>query len=158
MPALCHFKLGGKLGGCENICLARVHLIRVTMRRYSLRLFIVPAFCMLAASCNKKVLRIEDAENPEVFTLTAPENVSEIELEVLGLLSGPARLLLFKPQNQQTPWKILDFFPIVAAGIPMGISPIRFQEKYEESQLILKYEPGGKTQGHFEIQYRFKSR
>jgi|GEM_PF-4919501 len=121
-------------------------------------LTIIPVFCLLAVSCGTKVLSIDDAEKPTVFTLNTPANVTAVELEATGLLSGAGRIYLFKPQDSQTPWKTLEFTPVVVSGIPMGITPIRFHEKYGEPQLILKYEPGRKTRGHLEIQYRFKTR
>lgn len=130
-----------------------VQPIHVAMRRFSLSLIM-----LLVVSCGKKVLSVDDAEKPAVFTLNAPVNVTAVELEVSGLLSGPAQLYLFRPQDNQRPWKTLEFVPVVVSGIPMGITPIRFHEKYAEPQLILEYEPGRKTQGHLEIQYRFKSR
>ena len=114
--------------------------------------------CMISISCGKKTLSIENAEKPADFTLHAPEGVTAVELEVSGLLSGTAHLHLFKPQNDQTPWKTLSLIPVVVSGIPMGITPIRFHEKFDEARLILRYEPDRKTQGHLEIEYRFKSR
>lgn len=127
------------------------------MHRKNFALAATALCCMLVSACGKKTLNLDDAGKSATFNLNAPANVSSVELEVTGLLSGHGRLHLFKPQNTEIPWKTLDFNPVVVSGIPMGIAPIRFREKYTEQQLIIKYEPSRKTQGHFELQYRFRS-
>lgn len=133
-------------------------LIHVAMSLRHMVTVIAVMTCMISVSCGKKTLSIENAEKPIDFTLHAPDGVTAIDLEVSGLLSGTAHLYLFKPENNQTPWKTLRLIPVVVSGIPMGITPIRFHEKFDEPRLILRYEPDRKTQGHLEIQYRFKSR
>lgn len=86
-----------------------------------------------------------------------PENVETVELKVHGLLSGEARLHLLAPGNEQ-PLKTLYLIPVVVAGMPRGIAPAATEIEYRGRELLLRYEPGRKVEGHLEITYRFTTK
>ncbi len=106
--------------------------------------------------CGKKTLVIDDAGEPATLALRSAAAVKGIELEVHGLISSPARILLIKPSAPNQVWKTFDLVPMVMAGMPRGIAPVIFQADYDERELILKYEPGRKTSGNLEIRYRLR--
>jgi hypothetical protein len=114
--------------------------------------------CLLLTACGKKSVDIDDARYPKTLTLRSSEDVKGIELEVQGLLSGHARLLLVKPSEPNQIWQGFELMPIVVAGMPRGIAPVSLNSEYNERELIIKYEPGRKVSGHLNIVYRFKSR
>ncbi|MFO1526827.1 MAG: hypothetical protein U1F16_12750 [Turneriella sp.] len=120
-----------------------------------------PLWILLIAwtpACGKRTVTIDDAEKPATLTLQAPENVTSVELHVRGLLSGTARLKFHKPGDRTLPWRSLELLPVVVSGIPMGIAPAELIAEYDQRELIVVYEPAKKTQGHLEIEYRFKAR
>lgn len=122
-----------------------------------LRILLPVLFCLGILACGKKTLVIDDAGEPATLELrSAAEATKSIELEVHGLLSTPARVLLIKPSAPDQIWKQFELIPMVMAGMPRGIVPVTFHSDYAERELLLKYEPGKKTSGSLEIRYRFK--
>ena len=120
------------------------------------RFFLLSALLLLTA-CREKSLAIDDAEKPRTLTVKLPEGVESVELKVHGLLSGEARLHLHAPGNEQ-PLKTLYLIPTVVAGMPRGIAPAATEIEYTGRELLLKYEPGRKVDGHLEITYRYSTR
>ncbi|HMV36134.1 MAG TPA: hypothetical protein PKM44_12950 [Turneriella sp.] len=111
----------------------------------------------LSTACREKSLVIDDAEKPRTLTIQLPEGTESFELKVHGLLSGEARLHLVAPGNEE-PLKTLYLVPVVVAGMPRGIAPAATEIGYTGRELLLKYEPGRKVDGHIEITYRFNTR
>ncbi len=120
------------------------------------RFFLLSALLLLTA-CREKSVTIDDAEKPRTLTVKLPEGVESFELKVHGLLSGEARLHLHAPGNEQ-PLKTLYLVPVVVAGMPRGIAPAATEIEYTGRELLLKYEPGRKVEGHLEITYRYSTR
>ena len=112
---------------------------------------------LLVAACREKSLVIDDAEKPRTLAVQLPEDVESFEIKVHGLLSGEARLHLLAPGNEQ-PLKTLYLIPTVVAGMPRGLAPAAAEIDYTGREILLKYEPGRKVEGHLEITYRFSRR
>ncbi|GAB4443210.1 MAG: hypothetical protein OHK0011_25560 [Turneriella sp.] len=112
---------------------------------------------LLVTACREISLVIDDAEKPRTLTVQLPEDVESFELKVHGLLSGESRLYLLAPGNEQ-PLKTLYLIPTVVAGMPRGIAPAAAEIEYAGRELLLKYEPGRKVEGHLEITYRYTTR
>jgi len=124
----------------------------------------MPGFCFFLASallllmaCREKSVTIDDAEKPRTLTIQLPEGVESIEIQVHGLFSGEARLHLHAPGKDE-PLKTLYLVPVVVAGMPRGIAPAATEIEYTGREILLKYEPGRKVDGHLEITYRFSTR
>lgn len=120
------------------------------------RFFLLSALFLLTA-CSENSVTIDNAEKPQTLTIKTPEGVESVELKVHGLLSSEARLHLHAPGNEQ-PLKTLYLVPVVVAGMPRGIAPAATEIEYAGHELLLKYEPGKKVEGHLEITYRFSTR
>lgn len=112
---------------------------------------------LLLTACRDKSLVIDDAKKPRTLAVKLPAGTESFELRVHGLLSGEARLHLVAPGNEQ-PLKTLYLVPVVVAGMPRGIAPAAAEMDYTGRELLLKYEPGRKVEGHLEITYRHKTR
>ena len=120
------------------------------------RFFLLSALLLLTA-CREKSVTIDDAEKPRTLTIQLPEGVESIEIKVHGLLSGEARLHILAPGKDE-PLKTIYLIPTVVAGFPRGIAPAATEIEFTGRELLLKYEPGRKVEGHLEITYRFSTR
>ncbi len=124
------------------------------MLRFRLTLL---SLLLLATACRETSLVIDDAEKPRTLTIQLPEGTESFELKVHGLLSGEARLHILAPGKDE-PLKTLYLIPTVVAGMPRGIAPATAELDYSGRELLLKYEPGRKVEGHLEITYRYTTR
>jgi hypothetical protein len=112
---------------------------------------------LMVTACREKSVAIDDAEKPRTLRVQLPEGVESFEIKVHGLLSGESRLHLLAPGNEQ-PLKTLYLIPTVVAGIPRGLAPAAAEIDYHDREILLRYEPGRKVEGHLEITYRYTTR